>query len=586
MSHVPIAMAGRIPQSFIDELLARADIVEIINARVPLKKTGRNFVARCPFHDEKTPSFSVSPNKQFYYCFGCGVSGSAIGFLMEYDHLTFPEAIETLAAHYGLTVPRENGAGREKDEAERQRLQALYRVNQEAAVFYARQLRETGCSAVEYLRRRGVDGKIARRYGVGYAPPEWEALCRRYDAQLLGEAGLAIAKEGRGHYDRFRDRIMFPIRNRRGQVLGFGGRALGEQGPKYLNTPETPVFHKGREVYGLYEMLQVGGRPSRILVVEGYMDVIALAQQGIPYAVATLGTAATSDHVRLLFHHAGELVFCFDGDAAGRKAARRALEAVLPQLQAGRKVTFLWLPEGEDPDSLVRKEGARAFEERVRQAEPLSSYFFRGLSEDLDLSQMEDRAALLKQARPLLQRLPEGAFRQMMQARLKELAGSREVETRTERNESIQRLPRLRQPRVEERVAALLVHHPRAFACLPDGFREAAKIGRHGELLAQLVLTLEMTPEINSTVLLEKFQANPHLSHLQELLSQEAFQSIEDPQRELLDAVTALNRKIDKLRLKALLGKADREGLTQEEKAELLTLMGGSQGSPLLVDIQ
>lgn len=565
---------GRIPQSFIDELLARVDIVDVINARVPLKKTGRNFAACCPFHDEKTPSFSVSPHKQFYHCFGCGVSGSAIGFLMEYDHLTFPEAVEALAAQYGLKVPREMGGQHEANKAKRQRLQALYRLNQEVAVFYARQLQgPRGQPAVDYLRRRGVDGQTARRYGLGYAPPGWETLSRHFDADLLEEAGLVIAKEGGGRYDRFRHRIIFPIRNRRGQVVGFGGRALDAHGPKYLNSPETEIFNKSCEVYGLYELFQIGSRPIRILVVEGYLDVIALAQHRIPYAVAILGTAITSEHTQLLFHHAAELVFCFDGDAAGRKAAWRALEAVLPQLHPGRKVSFLWLPQGEDPDSLIRSEGAQEFERRIRQAEPLSAYFFRALGDSLDLSQLEDRAILLKRAQPLLQRLPKSVFRRMMQARLAELARNPEVEMRTGQNESMQRLPRLRQLRLEERVAALLIHHPRAFECLPASFLKMARTGQHGELLAQLVSALDEIDALAPAALLDKFQNSPHLSRLQELLDQKEFQSIQEPGKELLDAVTVLQEKIRKLRLKELAHKADTKGLSEEEKAELRGLM-------------
>lgn len=578
--------AGRIPRSFIDELLARVDIVDVINTRVPLKKTGRNFVARCPFHDEKTPSFSVSPHKQFYHCFGCGVSGSAIGFLMEYEHLTFPEAVEALAAQYGLKVPREMGDRQEADEAKRQRLQALYRLNQEVAVFYARQLQGAGGQpAVDYLRRRGVDGKTARRYGLGYAPPAWETLSRHFDVDLLEKAGLVIAKEGGGRRDLFRRRIMFPIRNRRGQVVGFGGRALDGREPKYLNSPETEIFNKGREVYGLYELLQIGSRPIRILVVEGYLDVIALAQHGIHHAVAILGTAVTPEHTQLLFHHAEELVFCFDGDAAGCKAAWRALEAVLPQLQAGRKVSFLWLPQGEDPDSLIRQEGAQEFERRVRQAEPLSAYFFRALGEGLDLSQLEDRAALLKRAQPLLQRLPTSVFRRMMQARLAELARNPEVEMRTDQDESMQCLPRLRQLPLEERVVALLIHHPRAFECLPAPFLRVARTGQHGELLAQLVSTWDEIDEPTPASLLDKFQNSPHLSRLQELLDQKEFQSIQEPGKELLDAVTVLQKKIRKLRLKVLTHKADTEGLSEEEKAELRGLMADDWELSLIEDI-
>ncbi len=565
--------AGRIPQSFIDELLARVDIVEVIDTRVPLKKTGRNFVARCPFHDEKTPSFTVSPHKQFYHCFGCGASGSAITFLMEYEHLTFPEAVEALAAQYGLKAPREIGSKQAVDEAKQRRLQALYRLNQEVAGFYARQLQSAeGRLAVDYLRWRGVDDEIARRYGLGYAPPGRETLGRYFDAELLEAAGLVIAKGEKKRPDRFRHRIMFPIRNLRGQVVGFGGRALDSRGPKYLNSPQTEIFNKGREVYGLYELFQVERRPSRIIVVEGYLDVIALAQYNIPYAVATLGTAVTAEHIQLLFRYVGELIFCFDGDAAGRKAAWRALEAVLPQLLPGRKVNFLWLPQGEDPDSLIRKEDAQAFIQRFSQAEPLSAYFFRALSDGLDLSQLEDRALLLKRARPLLDRLPESEFRRLIQKRLAELAGNLPVKMHVDQSKPTQPFLSL-----EERVAALLAHHPCMVERLPDQFLKAAQEGQYSPSLAQLVSILAEIDQPTPAVLLDKFQNSPHLAWLQKLLDQEEFQSIQEPQKELLDAIAALQQKNRKRRLKILTRKADTEGLSAEERAELRGLIANRE---------
>ncbi len=561
-------MAGRIPQSFIDELLARVDIVEVIHPRVPLKKAGRNFVARCPFHDEKTPSFTVSPHKQFYYCFGCGASGSAIGFLMAHDHLTFPEAVETLAAQYGLTVPREGGGSGPAPD----RYKALLDLNHEVAVFYARQLREScGQAAVQYLRRRGVDGVTAKRYALGYAPAGWETLCRRFDPVRLQEAGLAVAREGGGCYDRFRHRLMFPIRNRRGQVIGFGGRSLEDgAGPKYLNSPETPVFQKGKEVYGLYEMLQACGRPARILVVEGYMDVIALAQQGIPEVVATLGTAVTEEHLRLLFRHTSVLTFCFDGDRAGRKAAWRALEAALPLVQEGRKVYFLWLPEGEDPDSLVRKEGRESFLQRLRRAEPLSDYFFQALGEGLDLTRLEDRADLSRRAAPLLRKLPAGPFRRMMQARLAELAGDVGVENKDSRPRT-GRSPALNRPSLVQRVVFLLFHHPELWRNVPDSFRETALAGEYGELLAIVANAMESDLSLE-----EALRNGPHGNSLQ----LDEIPPV-DPERELTAAVrTLLQVHRRQKRLAWLNRKADTEGLTPEEKAELrrlLTAKGGRE---------
>ncbi|MCW8126857.1 DNA primase [Microbulbifer halophilus] len=422
-------MAGKIPQHFIDDLLARADVVELIDSRVKLRKTGKNYSACCPFHDEKTPSFTVSPDKQFYYCFGCGANGTAIGFLMEYDRLDFPEAVEKLAASQGLEVPREQLApGVEK---RRQESQSLYQLTEKAADYYQRQLRShpAANAAIAYLRNRGLSGEIARDFGIGLAPPGWDNLLNALGdsaqkADRLEQAGLAIRRgdsdgrtrpDRRHHYDRFRNRIMFPIRDRRGRTIAFGGRVLGDDKPKYLNSPETPIFHKGRELYGLWEARQANRDLKRLIVVEGYMDVVALAQYDIRCAVATLGTACGEDHIQLAFRHTAELVFCFDGDRAGRNAARRALEAALPQMQDGRSLRFLLLPEGEDPDTLVRQLGGERFEQLLEeQARPLEDFLFDLLGEGINLQTMDGRARLSKAAAPLLDRLPDGVYRQLM----------------------------------------------------------------------------------------------------------------------------------------------------------------------------
>ena len=362
-------MAGRIPSQFIDDLIARTDIVDLIGSRVQLRKAGKDFQARCPFHDEKTPSFTVSRDKQFYHCFGCGAHGTAIGFLMEYDRLGFREAIEELAQKAGLEVPSEAVATPTGPDSA-----PLYAILELAAQVYRRQLREhpDAPRAVEYLKDRGLNGEIAGRYAMGYAPASWDFLLARLgtDAgarERLFQAGLITEQDGK-RYDRFRDRIMFPIRDRRGRVIGFGGRLLGDGKPKYLNSPETPVFHKGRELYGLYEAQQARRKLERLLVVEGYLDVIALAQFGIDYAVATLGTATTPEHLQLLLRSAPELVFCFDGDRAGRDAAWKALETALPLATGNQSLRFLFLPDGEDPDTLVRNEGQAAFEQRLQRA--------------------------------------------------------------------------------------------------------------------------------------------------------------------------------------------------------------------------
>ncbi|MDO3385305.1 DNA primase [Gilvimarinus sp. SDUM040013] len=411
---------SRIPQSFIDELLDRVDIVEVVDHRVKLKKTGKNYAACCPFHDEKTPSFTVSPDKQFYYCFGCGASGNAVGFIMDYERIAFPEAVEQLSHVCGLEVPREEATpAQSKQERQRKRLYALLEL---ANDFYREQLRSHPGrdKAVNYLKGRGLNGHIARDYGIGYAPPGWDNLLKALgtssdDKRDLQTAGMLIQPEGSERsYDRFRLRIMFPIRDTRGRVIGFGGRVLGDDKPKYLNSPETPVFHKGQELYGLHEARQAYRELPRLLVVEGYMDVVSLAQFGLRYGVATLGTACSQDHLERAFRYTGEVVFCFDGDSAGRRAATRALESALPVMTDGRQVKFLFLPEGEDPDTLIRQVGAEKFEAMIAMAVPLEDYLFDAAAEGINIQTMEGRAHFSKRAAPLLAKLPKGVFKELM----------------------------------------------------------------------------------------------------------------------------------------------------------------------------
>ena len=421
-------MAGRIPQYFIDDLLTRVDIVDVIDQRVKLKKTGRNYSACCPFHKEKTPSFTVSPDKQFYYCFGCGASGSALGFVMDHDHLDFPEAVETLAGQLGLDVPREESSHRQRgpDHSE------LFNLMDRAVDFYSRQLKQHQQSprAIDYLKRRGLDAQTCQHFAIGFAPPGWDNLKSELATspekeQQLITTGMLVHNEDRNTvYDRFRERIIFPIRDSRGRYIAFGGRVLGDEKPKYLNSPESPIFHKGKELYGLFEARQANRKLSRILVVEGYMDVVALAQHGITNAVATLGTATTADHMQRLFKVVPEVVFCFDGDDAGRRAAWRALESTLGNMLDGRQARFLFLPQGEDPDSIVRSEGAESFAERIKsQAVSLDNLLFRELEAELDLTTMDGRARLAKLVQPYVDQLPEGLFRQLMLNRLSERTG-------------------------------------------------------------------------------------------------------------------------------------------------------------------
>ena len=419
-----------IPQHFIDDLLARVNIVDVIDARVKLKRTGKNYSAICPFHKEKSPSFSVNPDKQFYYCFGCGAGGNALGFIMDYEHSSFPEAVEELAKTLGLEVPREHD--RARDVEREKRVKQQYDVLEQASAFYQQQLRSHSGKqkAVEYLKGRGLSGQIAKRFGIGFAPPGWDNLLseiskERPDAEeLLLKSGLLIENEERGRkYDRFRDRIMFPIRDVRGRVIAFGGRVLTDEKPKYLNSPETDTFHKSRELYGLYEARQSTGSLTRLMVVEGYMDVVSLAQHGLDWSVATLGTACTEQHLERIFKIVPEVVFCFDGDAAGRKAARRALDNAMPVMRDGLMARYLFLPEGEDPDTLIRREGLDAFTARVSEALPFSEFFFKALSEDLDLSIMDGKAQFSTQAMPLLQTMQPSVLQQMMMDRICDLTG-------------------------------------------------------------------------------------------------------------------------------------------------------------------
>jgi len=420
---------GRIPQHFIDELIARADIVEVIGARVQLKKSGREFKACCPFHNEKTPSFWVSPDKQFYHCFGCGKHGTVLGFLMDHDHMAFPEAVEELATRLGLEVPHEGGA----DAGPRRADEPLYELMARVAKFYAEALAREP-RARDYAARRGLTAATVERFGIGYAPSSWNEVLKRFgggeaERKRLAEAGLVIERErgqvsgGERYYDRFRDRLMFPIRDARGRVIAFGGRVIDAGEPKYLNSPETVLFHKGRELYALYETRRARTNLTRLVIVEGYMDAVRLHQSGIDYAVATLGTATTAEHLRRIFRVVPAVVFAFDGDRAGRAAAWRALQQALPEAREGRELRFLFLPQGHDPDTLVAEEGREAFEARLADAVPLSEYLVSELSEQSELKSADGRARFAENARPLFTKVPAGVYRELLLERLAEVVG-------------------------------------------------------------------------------------------------------------------------------------------------------------------
>lgn len=545
-------MAGRIPPEFIDDLLARTDIVDLIGSRIQLRKAGKDYQARCPFHDEKSPSFTVSAEKQFYHCFGCGAHGSAVGFLMEYDHLPFREAIEELAERCGVEVPSSGGDRIGPDYA------FLYALLEQAASVYRQQLREHAhaARAVDYLRDRGLTGEVAARYELGFAPPEADFMLSRLGAtpavrDALLTCGIIAEQDGR-RYDRLRDRIIFPIRDRRGRVIGFGGRILGDGKPKYLNSPETPLFHKGRELYGLFEAQQANRRLDSLLIVEGYLDVIALAQFGINNAVATLGTATTAEHLQQLLKTAPELVFCFDGDRAGKAAAWKALEVGLPLASGHQSIRFLFLPDGEDPDSLVRREGADGFAARLAEALPLSEFFFGHLTAQADMTSIDGRARLANQAMPLIERMPAGVYRDLIQERLATLAGMAKA-ARPHPSRIRRQPPRSRQPQRLSLVAqaiALLLDRPELAAAAAQVDEDWRRFQNPGiEILARLLETLSATPGLSKAALLERWRDHPHFSYLQRLSVDPFLQDVEEAAAvaEFTGAISRLSEDVRKV---------------------------------------
>ena len=574
-------MRGRIPDSFIDELLARVDIVDVIERRVPLKKAGREWTACCPFHNERTPSFYVSPAKQFFHCFGCGAHGSAIKFLMDYERLEFPDAIEELAQAVGLKVPYENS----RDNAPREDKTDLYAVLDATARWYEGEL-PTSAEAKAYCAKRGLDAETIARFRIGWAPAGYDGVIRTLGTserrmQLLTEAGMVASSERGSKYDRFRERLMFPIMDRRGRVIAFGGRVLqSEQGPKYLNSPETPLFHKGRELFALWQVKQANSNLARIVVVEGYMDVIALHQAGLPIAVATLGTATTPDHTEVLFRAAPDVVFCFDGDRAGRAAAWKALESTLPRLRDGRQAYFLFLPEGEDPDTLVRKEGKEGFEKRLREATPLSEYFFGELSHDVDMASLDGRARLAERVRPLIARLPDGAFRDLMAQELEKRSGARAVlEQDSNARRTVQRPVAVQRSLVRSAIALLLAQPGIADQIeKPYAFLRLDKPGV--ELLAELLDTARARPGINPAVLVEHFNGRPEYAALQKLMAATVVGEPEIQRTEFFDALVKMEQQAIAQRRDALVAKNREGALTDAEKAELRELLAARAPLP------
>ena len=614
-------MAGLIPQYFIDDILARTDIVEVIDARVPLKKAGTNYKACCPFHNEKNPSFSVSEAKQFYHCFGCGESGSALRFLMEYEHLSFPEAVEELARNLGIEVPHEkvNGTGANGHGAKLKQADSLYQLMQQSEQFYRTQLRENtdAPKAVTYLKQRGLSGEIAKEYGIGYAPVGYDAILKALSASMdktdiqnkLVELGMLIKKDSGGTYDRFRDRVMFPIRDQRGRCIAFGGRVLGDDSPKYLNSPETPLFHKGRELYGLYEMRKALRKIDKVLVVEGYMDVVALAQFDVRYAVATLGTATTADHLQRLFRLSHEIYFCFDGDRAGREAAWRALNNALPVIREGLQIRFMFLPQGEDPDSFIRANGKDGFEAEMGKAKSFSEYLFENLCSNIDTHSIDGRAQLVESARPLVSQLLPGVYRQMVLNQLAQLARmeAAEIESIFQSQQKPSRVsrPSVGQGHLEEnasqtnkksinvvkttrtsaktglspiRMAIMrLLYLPRLaqLVKLPNQLAELEMPGI--EILRKLLELLHAYPHINCAAILERWssfddgqQSYPHMLKLAQWQPEVADEACLEA--EFIGVMDSLYAEAKEMRLEHLLAKSNHGQLSEQEKQELRQL--------------
>jgi DNA primase len=598
-------MAGRIPQAFLDDIVARADIVEVIGARVPLKKSGREYKANCPFHSEKSPSFWVSPDKQFYHCFGCGAHGTVIGFLMQYEKMDFVDAVADLAQRAGLELPREAQGSRDQGSVD------LHEVTSKAARFFEQNLADNA-RAQAYVQGRGIDDSTAKNFALGYAPDAWDALLTRFggqddDRRRLFQVGLIIERDTKGgeraagFYDRFRDRLMFPIRDSRGRVIGFGGRVLDKGEPKYLNSPETPLFHKGRELYGLYEARQARTDFKRLMVVEGYMDVVRLHQAGITYALATLGTATTQEHLNKIFRMTSELVFCFDGDNAGRKAAWRALENALPLARDGRELKFMFLPDGHDPDTLVAEEGREAFEARLKSSLPLSEYLIQQLTVDLQLEHEEGRAKLKALAAPLFAKMPEGIYRELLAdrlaatirmpaAKLKEYLfagdptrpGSAEPEpsrrgqtgSGTGGAKGSGRNSAGRGNMLSQAIT-LVLHHPAAARSVTH-IEALGSIDRPGVSVLRELLEQAAEMETPSTaMLLERWRDRPEYARLSELAISESM--VAEAQGTAKELQMAVEKLIEEYgpghRVDELLRKAEDLGLNYDEKAELSLLL-------------
>lgn len=574
-------MAGRIPRLFINNLLARTDIIDLIDVRVKLKKQGKNYHACCPFHHDKTPSFTVNGEKQFYYCFGCGAHGNALDFLMNYDRLEFIESIEELATMHGLELPYEVGAG--LTQIEHHQRQSLYQLMENLSTFYQQSLYQpAGTLARNYLQQRGLSDDVIRHFAIGFSPTGWDIALKRFgrdnDARsALNDAGMLVTNNQGRSYDRFRERVMFPIRDKRGRVIAFGGRVIGDGMPKYLNSPETEIFHKSRQLYGLYEAQQRHPTLKRVVVVEGYMDVVALAQYGIDYTVALLGTSTTAEHIQVLFRVTDKVIYCYDGDRAGRKAASRALETTLPYLKDGRQLRFMFLPDGEDPDTLVRKEGKTIFEQRIELAQPLSTFLFETLMPQVDLSSPDGRTKLSSLAIPMISQIPSETLRLYLRQKLGQKLGipdefqlekllSKQVE-----NTSFYQAPQLKRTTMRILIG-LLVQNPRLAILIPslEGLKQPKQAGL--PLFVELVQTCLTQPGLTTGQLLELYRNN-QLSQQLETLATWNHMIVDDKvEQTFLDTLSSLYDSVLEQRLEELIAQARTHKLSQEERKEVDSL--------------
>ncbi|OGT06201.1 MAG: DNA primase [Gammaproteobacteria bacterium GWF2_41_13] len=576
-------MLKRIPQSFIQELLSRADIVSVIEKYVTLKKTGANYQAACPFHQEKTPSFVVSPTKQIYHCFGCGVSGNAIGFLMAYEHLGFVDAIEVLAKQVGMELPELETSSEHKTHDE-----SIYALMEKIAKFYQQQLMSSN-EAKQYLKNRGLTPDVVKKFGIGYVKDSWDQLIKTFGLsqqiqQQLFTAGMIIQGE-RGYYDRFRHRIIFPIRDRRGRVIGFGGRVLDHSTPKYLNSPETPIFHKGTELYGLYEVYQSCRHIDRLLVVEGYMDVVGLSQFGIHYAVATLGTATTTYHIQRLFRITREIVFCFDGDSAGFAAAWRAFEVLLPLMRDDWQPRFMFLSDDEDPDSFVRKAGMQSFEARIRAASSFSEFFFAHLCKDVDLNRVEGRAQFTDQAIKYLRQMPSNLTREMLLESLSQKAriSLEQLKWHLQSNSSREEPSLMASPIVLPKISAmrilmaLLLQYPYLAEGIDEEIFAEEYDGIQGMSLLKELMTFLKTQDLSTVttgMILEYWRDHPASKHFNKLVQDQPSELSEEIAKDhLMAAQRKLKQQVLQVRIEVLMDRMTKGVITETEKQYLQELL-------------